>query len=162
VSVNYLDINMECIDCRCTLERIHGLESMSYSDHEGVCAEFKINAKDKTPQLQHKDEPVLEIKNYYEAQSVINNSLKSISNYQKFWIIIMIILTAFLCLFNDFNIYLTFFKNTLLVTIITYLFLYVFFIKRIEKKTLCHIYTVLDIAINAAIHHRNVNKDPYL
>ena len=108
---------------------------------------MKFSDVNSRTSIKDKIEPSIDY--YLNAQFIIQKQVKSISKYQLAFTAIAIISLVLIFFFNCTNPYLVLFKNLVLTFLFIYSFLYVIFIKMIEKKQLKSTLDNIGIVVNS-------------
>ena len=109
--------------------------------------EFILFSDANRTNIKDKIEPSIDY--YLNAQFIIQKHVKSISKYQIVFTAIALISLVLIFFFNHSNPYLVLFKNLVLTLLFMCSFLYVVFIKMIEKKQLKSTLDNISIVVNS-------------
>ncbi len=158
------------MSCKTCFGKIESL-NLNYSDHEGVCAEFELKSKKRIiyfnglilvfnrishekgsstinyrSVVKNKIDPRIDY--YLDSKTIILKQIDTISYSQFFFVFVAILAFVVLLVLNNVNPYFSLVKNVLLTIFIFYSFIYVVFIKMIEKKQLKMTVDAMDVIID--------------
>ncbi len=129
---NGRDFHVKCSDCKVCFGKIPDLEKdLNYSDHEGVSAEFLIEANSKIVEAIESDDS---IETYKNVKKIIEKSYGEIFGQQVKMVSFAFLLLFLLFSFND-SLYkeIVLAKNFIVTILISYMVIYCIIIQRVEK-----------------------------